>query len=157
MTSIGIGVVTFLFNREGDVLIGKRKGSHGAGTWSLPGGKLEFMKSAQAQMSTELEEETGLILPAEKFSPLQWLDNIWMDPDKGQQHWITLFTTADYESTTAPRVMEPDKCEGWVWADPFTLRGGRYKLFHPLEQYLVKFPIGNLSRYQIPTGRTRCF
>lgn len=32
---IGVGVLIF---RDGKLLLGKRKGSHGAGHWSAPGG-----------------------------------------------------------------------------------------------------------------------
>ncbi|MEO7108781.1 MAG: NUDIX domain-containing protein [Rhodoferax sp.] len=36
---VGIGVIIV---RHGLVLLGQRIGSHGAGTWALPGGHLEF-------------------------------------------------------------------------------------------------------------------
>lgn len=38
---IGVGVLIF---RDGKLLLGKRRGSHGAGDWSAPGGHLEFGK-----------------------------------------------------------------------------------------------------------------
>ena len=156
MDTYGAGVVVLLFNEHGEILIGKRKGAHGAGTWSLPGGKLVFMKSAAQQIRDELEEETGIVLSPHHFLQLGWVDNIWMDPEKGQQHWVTLFTEADYTFTKAqPKVMEPDKCEEWRWADPFTLRNGRYELFHPLEQFLIKFPVRTWPRFAHRTNRHR--
>jgi len=49
---VGIGVVlleatdnAFSDVAESRVLIGRRKGSHAAGTWALPGGWLEFGES----------------------------------------------------------------------------------------------------------------
>ncbi|WP_134596929.1 NUDIX domain-containing protein, partial [Pseudomonas aeruginosa] len=36
---VGVGV---LILRDGKVLLGRRKGSHGAGCWSAPGGHLEL-------------------------------------------------------------------------------------------------------------------
>ena len=37
---VGIGVM--IQNEKGEVLLGLRQGSHGAGEWSFPGGHLEF-------------------------------------------------------------------------------------------------------------------
>ncbi len=36
---VGVGVLVFKDNK---ILMGRRKGSHGAGTWAPPGGHLEF-------------------------------------------------------------------------------------------------------------------
>ena len=40
MKRVQVGVGVFV-KRNGKILVGKRKGSHGAGTWALPGGHLE--------------------------------------------------------------------------------------------------------------------
>jgi ADP-ribose pyrophosphatase YjhB (NUDIX family) len=37
---VGVGVMVL---KNGKVLIGKRKGAHGAGEWAWPGGHLEYM------------------------------------------------------------------------------------------------------------------
>src|SRR5215469_4737907 len=39
---VGVGVMIL---KDGKVLIGKRKGAHGAGEWAWPGGHLEYMES----------------------------------------------------------------------------------------------------------------
>lgn len=42
------------------VLVGRRKGSHGAGLWALPGGWLEWGEPLDAAGARELAEETGI-------------------------------------------------------------------------------------------------
>jgi 8-oxo-dGTP diphosphatase len=54
---VGVGVMVV---RNGEVLFGRRRGAHGAGTWSLPGGHLDDGESAEAGALRELIEETGL-------------------------------------------------------------------------------------------------
>lgn len=148
MDTYGAGVVVLLFNQEGDILVGERKGAHGAGTVSLPGGKLEFMKTALEQASDELREETGIVIQPALIQPRQWLDNIWVDQDKGQQHWVTLFTEADCPVDQSPKVMEPNKCAWWRWEDPATLLSGALELFAPLKSFLVKYPWASWPRYR---------
>ena len=45
---IGIAVMVV---KEDRVLLGKRKNSHGSGTWAFPGGHLEFNESIQTEFS----------------------------------------------------------------------------------------------------------
>lgn len=56
--AVGVGVL--IFNDKKQMLLGKRKGSHGAGTWCNPGGHLEFGESFEQCAIREVEEETGL-------------------------------------------------------------------------------------------------
>src|SRR4051794_4091881 len=52
--------VQVLVTKDRMVLLGRREGSFGAGTWGLPGGHLEFGESFEAAAARELREETGL-------------------------------------------------------------------------------------------------
>jgi 8-oxo-dGTP diphosphatase len=54
---VGIGVFVW---KDGKFLMGKRLGSHGSGTWSIPGGHLEFDETWQQCAVREVLEETGL-------------------------------------------------------------------------------------------------
>src|SRR3989339_363546 len=55
---VGIGVM--IQNNKGQVLMGLRKGSHGAGEWAFPGGHLEFGETIFETAIRETREEVGL-------------------------------------------------------------------------------------------------
>lgn len=54
---IGVGVFVI---KDGKFLMGQRRGSHGEGTWSVPGGHLEFGESPESTALREVFEETSL-------------------------------------------------------------------------------------------------
>ncbi len=54
-----VGVMVW---KDGKVLIGKRRGSHGEGEWAFPGGHLEFDESFEECAKREVLEETGIII-----------------------------------------------------------------------------------------------
>jgi 8-oxo-dGTP diphosphatase len=103
---VGIGV---LVEKNGKILLGLRKGSHGLSTWGPPGGHLEFGESVEECAKRELLEETGL--KAVSCSIGHWVENLM---ENGQKHYISLFVTVDqFEGN--PELLEPDKCQGWQW------------------------------------------
>jgi 8-oxo-dGTP diphosphatase len=55
---VGVGVIIV---RDGKILLGLRR-SHGAGTWALPGGHLEWGETVESCARREVKEETGLYL-----------------------------------------------------------------------------------------------
>jgi 8-oxo-dGTP diphosphatase len=93
-------------------LIGKRLGSHGAGTYALPGGHLEFGESPEECAAREILEETGLEVKNVRF--LTATNDILK---KDKKHYITMFVVCERASEKDEAlVMEPDKCEGWEWS-----------------------------------------
>jgi 8-oxo-dGTP diphosphatase len=56
---VGVGVIVTKGNR---VLLLERKGVHGQGTWSTPGGHLEYGESPEACAARETLEETGVTI-----------------------------------------------------------------------------------------------
>lgn len=103
---VGVGAIVM---RDGLVLLGQRIGSHGAGTWALPGGHLEFGESAVECAAREVYEETGLEVG--NFSAGPYTNNVFASEEK---HYITLFVVGRSESGD-PLLREPTKCAGWHW------------------------------------------
>ena len=103
---IGVAVMVI---KNGEVLLGKRKNSHGDGTWAFPGGHLEFNESIEECAIREIFEETGIRIKNLRYGP--YTNDIFKREGK---HYVTLFVLADYDSG-APTVKEPHKCEEWQW------------------------------------------
>ena len=93
------------------VLVGRRRGAHGAGTWAFPGGKLEAGESPADAVRRELAEETGL--QAGEVAPIAWTSDVMADA-KGQLHFITLHHLVAV-GPGEPELREPDKTDGWRW------------------------------------------
>jgi 8-oxo-dGTP diphosphatase len=102
---VGVGVVVV---RDGDVLFGLRRGSHGAGTWSFPGGHLNHGESTEACALRELEEETGLC----GTNPRRVGES--EDAFPGGLRYRTVFVRVDWTGGE-PEAREPEACERWLW------------------------------------------
>lgn len=103
---VGVGVLVW---HDRKVLLGRRRGAHGAQSWSFPGGHLEFGEAWEACAVREVREETGLELAAISFAAVT--NDVFTEAGK---HYITIFMHGHAGSSAAER-REPDKCEGWAW------------------------------------------
>ena len=101
---VGVGAIIV---RQGQVLLGLRKGSHGSGTWALVGGHLEFGESVEQCARREVLEETGLEI--QSLSHGTYSNDVFEG-----KHYVTLFVVARSEAGE-PRVLEPEKCVEWKW------------------------------------------
>ena len=122
---VGVGVLVI---SKGLVLLGKRRGSHGAGTWSAPGGRLEFGEELEVCARRELAEETGLSASSLELGP--YTNDVFTE---AQEHFLTVFVVARGVQGT-PRNLEPHKCEGWAW---FAWDELPSPLFKPLQSLLA--------------------
>jgi 8-oxo-dGTP diphosphatase len=102
---IGVGVIVV---RGSDVLSGLRRGAHGAGTWSFPGGHVEGGESVEACALRELAEETGL----QAVNPRRVAETKDVFPEG--LLYQTSFVRVDWAGGE-PVVREPEACEGWGW------------------------------------------
>ena len=111
---IGIGVI--LLNPAGQVLIGKREGSH-APYWSIPGGFLEPGETFETAAIREVKEETGLDI----LNPavLCVTNNLETRRTEGIHTVSVCLMAKEFSGTLAVR--EPKKCSGWQWCDDSNL------------------------------------
>ena len=102
---VGVGVMIL---KEGKVLLTKRKGSHGEGQHSFPGGHLEYLESFEECAVRETAEECGIKIKDIKFL---YLTN---STKYAPKHYVHIGLMAEWESGE-PQVLEPEKAEEWVW------------------------------------------
>ena len=135
---------------NGQLLLMKRKGSHGAGTWSVPGGRLEPEDSSpHARAHQELLEEVGLWLAHPNLEVVEWSHANWEDPSHGHQNWVTLYFEVGIGAHPSPtgdghyvRIREPDKCSELRWVYPTELlkmfADAPESLFEPFRSFIVQ-------------------
>lgn len=103
---VGVAVIIM---RDHKVLLGKRKMSHGAGTWAFPGGHLEFNETIENCARREVFEETALGVKNIRYAA--FTNDIFTEVGK---HYVTLFIVSEY-CHGVPELKEPEKCERWDW------------------------------------------
>ena len=121
---VGVGVI---ITRNDRVLLGKRKGSHGASSWGLPGGHLEPGEFVSHCAKRETWEETGLVL--QQVIQSGYTSDVFIEQEK---HYITLFVEAQ-DPGGDPQLQEPDKCDAWQW---FSWDQLPDNLFTPFQSYV---------------------
>lgn len=103
---VGVGVGVFIW-KDGKFLIGRRLGAHGADTWSIPGGKIEYGEHWFDTAIREAYEETGLVVGNPRLVAIT--NDIY---ETDHKHFISIWVDTDWISGE-PTVTEPDK-----WTDP---------------------------------------
>ena len=106
--NVGVGIAVFVF-KDGKFLMQKRQGSHGEGSWSVPGGHLEFGESFENTARREVKEETNLDITNVRFGAVT--NDHFIDENK---HYVTIWMLSDWESGELKN-MEPEKCSAQQW------------------------------------------
>ena len=136
-----VGVI--ITNESGEVLLGKRKGAHGAGEWGLPGGKMDFGESVKEAALREVKEETGLTVTFEQIAGInddfEWIDD-------GRQYLTMIINVSSTGKT--PEICEPHKCEQWRW---FTHDDLPENMFSPTKRALELAQSQDMYRPRLST------
>jgi 8-oxo-dGTP diphosphatase len=133
---VGFGVMMM---RDYEILLGRRHSDpakadselHGEGTWTMPGGKLEFGESFAEGARREVKEETGMELGQANV--------ICVNNDKvPDAHFVTIgFFSKDFQGE--PKVMEPDEIVEWRW---FDLKDLPTPLYFPSKEIINNYQKG---------------
>lgn len=127
--------VCVLIVKNSKFLMGKRKGSHGEGTWAPPGGHLEFGESIEDCARREVMEETGLKI--KNIRKVTFTNDILLKENK---HYVTCTVIAEYDSGELA-IKEPHKCERWEW---FSVSDFPEPMFIPVQNLLKEIDITTL-------------
>jgi 8-oxo-dGTP diphosphatase len=140
---IGFGVMLL---RDGKVLLGQRHEDpakadselQGEGTWTLPGGKLEFKESFEDGTTREVMEETGITINPKALKLISVTNDI-----KGNAHFVTIgFLCEDFQGEA--QVKEPDEITQWQW---FNLDNLPNPMFFPSEKLINNYKAGKIYQY----------
>ena len=129
---VGFGVMLF---KNGKVLLGKRNDDpekassalKGAGTWTMPGGKLHFQETFEDGAQRETLEETGIQINKNTLKQISVTNNIVEDA-----HFVTIGLLCEDFNGEA-EVKEPDEITKWEW---FDLNNLPSPLYFPSKQVL---------------------
>ncbi len=136
----GVGCAVMLI-KDGRVLLGQRHSDpekadsllKGEGTWTMPGGGMNFHENPKDCARREAREETGIEVGD--------LELISVTNDKVHDaHFVTLgFRSTDFQGE--PKIMEPDEIIEWKW---FNFDEIPDKLFFPTRKILENYRDSNL-------------
>ncbi len=133
---VQVGVASWIFNPDEEVLLGRRIGSHGAMTWAPPGGHMEFGESPIETVLRETAEETGIILLPLDIHIVGITNDVF---DLENRHYVTIHCVTGLDFGANPKIMEPKKCAEWRW---FGLSQMPQNMFLPAAKF-VKYVIAN--------------
>lgn len=136
--NVGVGFGVMLM-RDRNVLFGRRHDDpvkadsvlRGEGTWTLPGGKLDYGESFEEGARREVAEETGIKLHSVRV--------IAVNNDKNEYaHFVTIGMFSD-DFLGEATVMEPDEIVEWKW---FSLDNLPSPLYFPSAKLLDNYRLG---------------
>ena len=103
---VGVAVI---IHKDQMVLLIKRSNVHGAGSWSTPGGHLEYGEKPEDCAIREVKEETNIDVGNVRFRAIT--NDIFVEDEK---HYITIWMEGEYSSGEPIVNAAYEMCEvGW--------------------------------------------
>lgn len=103
-----VGVGSFIF-KDGKLLLGKRISKNGSGTWSPPGGHLEFGEEPVECAIRETMEEVGIEIINSRIFAMT--NDIYRNEGK---HYLSVHVISDYYSGVVS-ISEEESFSEWRW------------------------------------------
>ncbi len=136
---VGFGVMIL---RNGTILLGQRHSDpvkadselQGEGTWTMPGGKLDYGESFEEGAKREVLEETGLDISVSDLKVISLSNDIGANA-----HFVTVGLLLKTDLVGEAKVMEPDEITQWKWFDLDNLPD---PLFFPSKKILDHYASG---------------
>ena len=140
---IGFGIM-ILKNKQ--VLLGQRHDHpkkadsllHGQGTWTMPGGKLNFGEDLKQAATREVSEETGIKIKKENLKVISLTNDIVSDA-----HFVTVGFLGQ-EFAGEAKIMEPDEIIKWQW---FDINDLPKPMYFPSEKIVKNCLAGEIYKY----------
>ncbi len=125
---VGVGVIV---ERDGRMLLMRRRGSHGAGTWCNPGGHLEGGETLEGCARRETMEEVGVEIGDVTFVAVP--NDVFAESEQPHRHYVTLWVRGAYVAGE-PTVASAREMTEVGWFAPGALPS---PLFLPLANLLA--------------------
>ena len=101
--------VAIIITKNDQVLLMKRKGLHGIGTWTTPGGHLDFGETPEQCAAREAKEEVGLDVVDIRFRA--FTNDVF---ESGGQHYISIWMEGE-SILGEPIIAAEDEVEKIGW------------------------------------------
>ena len=125
IAKVGVGVGV-LINKNRKILLIKRRGAHGAGSWAPPGGHIDFGESIISCAKREVKEEIGIEI--KNLKVIGFTEDLFK---KEKKHYITIWVSCNWKSGKIKNKYREFSEIGW-----FSWKKLPKPLFIPLKNFI---------------------